>query len=379
MRSDKEIFQGNCEYRFVPGMEAVWVEPERRKISAAYLDQMFQGEVLESDLFLLRAVVFYGIATAEMIVDFLIYYRNFYGVEECSDLLQPHIAKRNSAVMGWRTEYEDAVKNVRRRLKKLADKSYLVAKSIDDGKSKSMPFSMLFLTTANTVTMARAYFWKISMFSTGLLQYDNFFSLMPPQRLMEHMHACRICVLGFSNHGSRAVMHHNREIVFGSRKDRYTPTMFTEIKSKECEYHIITEPMHFAVDRRIHTETEHLRNLECMIDIMGNIVSHYRYVKNKLNFTPVKRVRFLLAVENVEGMRRLVRMMEKDMGRLGNSVFFTTDAFIKEKGNLHQSVFMVKKDIDAETGKEYLSLVRPGAKTLIETHNEWVLDDPDMR
>ena len=374
MVDERELFQKNCEYQFIQGLDAVLERPERDRVNPAYLDQIFlTGDLTPMDMFLLRAVTFYGVATAEMIVEFLGYHRKFYGMQECSELLQPRVSLNNASGIDFGAELQETLKTVRRRLKRMGDKSLLVTKKIVDQNNSSKKWNLIFCTTANTVSAVKAVFGKTAVFSTGMLTYDMFYQLMPIQDVIEYMHACRVCVLGFMNHGDRAILNCRKELVYGANKDKYTPAVLTEIKTDDREFHILTEAIHFTVDHRYHTETEHLRNIEFMIECMAKIVAHYNYVRHVLKFASKKEIRFLIAVENYASMTRIVNMLGEHADKLRDLLFFTCDTFLAEKKNLRESVFMFRRLPDKLTGKDASVLIRPGEKTLMDTYNEWIL------
>lgn len=374
MGNETALFQKNCEYRFYPGaMDLSMDTSGKGKINPAYLDQMFiVGDVAKTDFFILRAVAYYGVATAAMVVEFLAYFKNYYGLAECSELLQPNVELRADGVIGSEGRYAESVKSVRKRLRSLANKSFLLSQELswkDEGYEKSEP---VFFATANTVTLVRDFFGKTAVFGAGPVNYDCFYGIMPIQRVMEHMHACRVATLGFMEHGQKAVLCRNKELIFGSLKEKYVPTVLAEVKDNDRMCHVIVEPVHFGVDRRILTEAEHLKNLEVMVDTMGRLIAHYRYVKNVLNHPEQRRIRFVLAVENLEGMRKILQLMQKDVFKFSGKVFFTTDVFLKERASLKDSVFMAMKVKDGKTGEFRLGLFSPNEKMIADTKNQWI-------
>lgn len=374
MGNETALFQKNCEYRFYPGtMELSMDSPVKGKIHPAYLDQMFViGDVAKTDFFILRAVSYYGVATAAMVVEFLSYFKNYYGVSECSELLQPNVELCVEGEIGSEGRYAESVKAIRKRLRSLSNKSFLLCQELswrDEEYEKSEP---VFFATANTVSIVRDFFGKTAAFGSGAVNYECFYGIMPVQRVMEHMHACRVATIGFMGHGDKAVLCRNKEIIFGALKERYVPTVLAEVKSSDREYHVVVEPMHFSVDRRILTESEHLKNLEVMVDTMGRLIAHYRYVKNILKHPEQRGIRFILAVENLEGMRKILQMMQKDVSKFSGKVFFTTDVFLKGKASLKDSVFMAMKVKDDKTGEFRLGLFSPTEKMIADTKNKWI-------
>lgn len=70
---NKDVLKKNCEYRYIQGMnaEAKFLE-SFRGINPDFLDRILQVDgITTTDFFLLRGVMFFRIATPEMLVDYL--------------------------------------------------------------------------------------------------------------------------------------------------------------------------------------------------------------------------------------------------------------------------------------------------------------------
>ena len=85
-------------------------------------------------------------------------------------------------------------------------------------------------------------------------------------------------------------------------------------------------------------------------------------------------MRFLLAVENLEGMNKIVRLMNAEREKFSEKVFFTTDKAILKKGRLQDSILMAKNVKSKGAEEIHLGLVKPTRETLLASNNEWLLD-----
>lgn len=94
--ANKNLFKADSSYKFEPGLDAKLKYSETiRNVSPDFLERILTvGGITKTDLFLLRAVLFYRIATADMVVEFLQYFRHFYGAKECEKLLVGNVASK---------------------------------------------------------------------------------------------------------------------------------------------------------------------------------------------------------------------------------------------------------------------------------------------
>lgn len=364
----KSLFQKDCEYRYIPGMDTeVQYTNKIRNISMDFMDRVIlSGEITKSDYYYMRALAFFRIADEKMIYEFIRFFRSYYGTNECKNL--PQLATNLNDIG------ENEISGVLRRMHRLAYKYVIVAIRVQNTNSDEDYSKTIFCANAVTFSLVRTYFGDTPFFGQGNIRYEHFYSVTPIQKMMETMHACRVGILGFMRHGGNANLVREREITFGSQKEKYTPTMMAEIKRGEHEYRIIIEPIHFSVDERLFTKSEHLKNIEELINTMGRLISHYSYLKLKFSDNPVKKhVRFLIAAENLEGMKKIVQIMNKDCKKYSDKVFFTTDTVLLSTDSLEESVLMAKEVKSPVTGEMHLGLIRAGRDTLISTENEWIL------
>ena len=77
MGEAKNVFQKACECRYIPGMDAeVNYVNKLRNVSTDFIDRVLMtDEVSKTDFFYLRAVAIYRIATAEMVAEYIRYFR----------------------------------------------------------------------------------------------------------------------------------------------------------------------------------------------------------------------------------------------------------------------------------------------------------------
>lgn len=94
--ANKNLFKADSSYKFEPGLDAKLKYSETiRNVSPDFLERILTvGGITKTDLFLLRVVLFYRIATADMVVEFLQYFRHFYGAKECEKLLVGNVASK---------------------------------------------------------------------------------------------------------------------------------------------------------------------------------------------------------------------------------------------------------------------------------------------
>lgn len=371
----KILFQQNCECRYVPGMFAeLNFADKQRNVSTDFIDRVLaSGDVTKTDFFYLRAVTFYRIASAEMVAEYMRYFRSYYGAIECTNLLQPKVPNVNEDPLVRREDVRKSVAEIRGRLTRLAKKYLLFSHTIgNEGKEEGFG-DLVFCASYTTFSLVRTFFGETPCFGDGTIGYERYYCVTPIQKMMETMHACRVGVLSFQNHSSKVRLLREKEMIFGSKKESYTPTMTAEVKCGDYDYKVIIEPIHFTVDDKILTATEHQQNIEALIATMGKLVSHYSYMERNFQAKPIReRIRFLIAVENLSGMKQIVQLMNEYRDKYSGKVFFTTDTALKGVQSLEESVLMAKEVPSKVSGEMHLGLVRPTRESLISTQNEWI-------
>lgn len=372
----KSLFQRDCEYRYIPGMDAeIKYTNKIRNVNMDFMDRiMVTGDITKTDFFYLRAVAFFRIADEKMVTEFIRYFRNYYGTNECSNLLQPSIVSKDANSLTYEAEFRRESAETLRRLHRLAKKYLMFAQTVINVNSGDEYAKTIFCANATTISMVRSFFGEAPFFGSENTAYEHFYCITPLQRMMETMHACRVGVLGFMKYKKRVTLIREKEIIFGSQKERYTPTMMAEIKCGEYDYKVIIEPIHFGIDERILTKSEHYKNVQSLIDTMGRLINHYNYMERKFQENPIKeRIRFLIAAENLDGMKNIVKMMNQNCGKYSDKVFFTTDSVILATESLEDSVLMAKEVKSSISGEMHLGLIKAGRDTLIATQNEWII------
>lgn len=371
----KLLFQQNCECRYVPGMDAEANYAEKiRNVSNDFLDRVLMGgEVFKTDFFYLRAVAFYRIATAEMVAEYMQYFRSYYGAVETSNLLQPKLITRMEDPLMREEDYLKNIGEIRSRLNKLAKKYLLYVYKVGSEERTDGYNGTVFCANYTTFSLVRTFFGETPCFGDASVGYEQFYCMTPVQKMMEGMHACRVGILGFMQHKQKVRLLREKEITFGSHKEHYRPTMLAEVECRDYTYKVFVEPIHFAVDDRILTVAEHQKNIEALISTMGRLVNHYNYMERTFVERPIKeRVRFLIAAENLEGMKRIVQLMNPYREKYNGKVFFTTDYVLKNMESLEDCVLMAKEMPSKVTGELHLGLVKPTRDSLIATQNEWI-------
>lgn len=378
MGTEKTLFQKDCECRYVPKMNAEvnYEENIRTHLVPGFMDRVVTtGDISKTDFFYLRAVVFFRVCSAEMVAEFLSYFRNYYGSVECSELLQPAISSKSIDPITYEENWRNDVAECRNRLTRLAKKFMIFSLQVTKEHDEKEYVDTLFCSNAVSFSIVRTVFGDTPFFGIDYLLYEKYYCLTPIQKCMETMHACRVGILAFMNHGKRALLTREKEIVYGARKEILNPAMIAEISCGEYTYKVVLESIHFTYDNRLLTETEHENNIKTLIKKMGNLVSHYQYQERTFQTKPLKeRIRFLIAVENVEGMKKIIKLMEPAKEKFDSKVFFTSDTFLKGTDSLQDCIFMAKELEKEDTKEKYLGLVRPKERTL-RMQNEWVFEE----
>lgn len=370
---DKNLFKADSSYKYEPGMEAnLKYSDTIRNVSPDFLERILTaGGVTKTDLFLLRAVVFYRIATADMVVEFLQYFRHYYGARECANLLVGGIAEMNGEILPSEENTKKEIKTIRGRLLKMSQKHLLFCYQLENDRSL---YDSVFCASHTTYEIVKAFFNSTPTFESKALRFSSFYCVMPVQKMLQVMHACRVGVLGFRNHTSQVGLIREADIVYGATKEHFEATMLAEVSVHNVYYKIIVEPIHFHCDERILTKSEHLKSLEVLVDAMKRIIYHYQY-KKQMQSDWNEEVRFLIAAENLEGMSKAVQMMNKWKEYFSGKVFFTTERILLETGSLEKSVLAAREVADREGDGTHLGLVQMSREKVISSGNDWILEN----
>jgi len=373
----KSLFERDCEYRYVPGMiSELKFEEKVRSVSPDFLDRLLTASgIAETDYFYLLGVYFYLMATPQMVTDFIRYYRNYYGKSECERLLMGKVSSKEDDPLVGEEELRADEAIVKNRLIKLARKHLLFAFNItnensseDAGGFKGTVFCMNY----NGFRIIKPKFGVWPVFERFPIKYEQYYCVTPVQKMMETLHACRVGVMGFKNHKPGVRIVREEEMIFGARKEHFTPTMIVEVASPSCLYHVIVEPAHFCVDERYTPKSKHLQNIENLIETMNRLINHYEYMKR--TYQKTDEIRFLLASENLKGMDTMVRLMNKYERNFSERVFFTTDAALESSGCLIEGVLMAKEVKAKDADTTHLGLVRPKKDPLMMQGNAWIFE-----
>ena len=371
----KSLFQKDSECMYVPGMDAElkYDNKARDMMTAHFMDGiMVTGDIFKTDYFYLRAVLFLRIANAEMVAEYLRYFRNYYGNEECMNLLLPKNAYYGDDLLSAKENWNHFVTDTRKKLLRLARRYLIYAVHVTTGDEEREFKDVVFCANATTFSLVRTIFGETPCFGYGNLVYEKFYCMTPIQKMMETMHACRVGVLAFTNHKNKVLLRRENEIIYGSKKEKFASIMRADIQCNGYLYKILIEPVHFTVDERLLTKMEHKKNIERFIASIGRMISHFDYIESNFKDKPLtEKVRFILVVENVEGMRQLIRMMDPYREKYSGKVFFTTDTFLLGTNCLKDAIFMAKEMPE----EERLGLIRPTDPTIKVTQNEWIYED----
>ena len=133
--------------------------------------------------------------------------------------------------------------------------------------------------------------------------------------------------------------------------------------------------MHFTHDERVLTEEEHRENIIARLEDYKDLIRHFRYMNRKHeNRKKQEHIRFIFAVENLEGMKKIARLMNESKELFADKVFFTTDLALKNSEHLFEAVLMAKLTKSKVEDDFHLGLIRPSEEYLLATNNEWMLE-----
>lgn len=347
------LLQRDCDLRYTPGMEREKVF-RTNYVGPDYMDKISTMDTAtKSDYFLLRGVLFFRQATARMVADYLIYFRNRYGQEECKNLpMLPVYSHSDEGLEGYWLK-------IRKRLLKLTKCNLLYCDKYkrNGGNEKSE----IYVFTANyyTFSFVNSVFGKDE-------SYNGPYYNAPMHISLRNMHACEVAVEGFMRHTPPVAMGRENTIRYGSKAGIYTPVMHVKMSTGEGTMHVMVEAMHFNMDTSVVTETEYLEDLKKRIMILHDVVRHFDYIQRV--FEKKESVRFLIVCENLFKMQQAVKLMDKYRDDFSEKVFFTNATALKAcDGNLAKSSIMAKKR-ESKEGVLYLGLVEPDVK-----NNRWLL------
>jgi hypothetical protein len=172
-------------------------------------------------------------------------------------------------------------------------------------------------------------------------------------------------MLAFLNYPLPVKIRREESIAYGvNRLNRYQPTMLAHLESGGYAWDIGVEAIHFEFDDNLVYEKRYMETIENQIMIMSEVVKHYNYMQSRQD--KKQRIRFLIVCENLKGILRAAKMMEKYRNEMSERVFFTTAKTIQVfREDLLQALVMAKKRVI--DGEEHLSIVEP---TL--TKNQWL-------
>ena len=142
--SYRDEYEGT-KYKYIDGMEHEYVTGKMFRMD--YIERLvYQGDIARSDMYLLRAVMFYRICTAKMVAEWIMYYRHRYGVTECEDLPIPlpekDLLEEGSDPTGSVTDRY--VSTLEGRLKRLGKYSVVLHESYADSISGGVEAKLLY-------------------------------------------------------------------------------------------------------------------------------------------------------------------------------------------------------------------------------------------
>jgi hypothetical protein len=378
MGDTKYLLEEDCEYKYIPEMEKDLNHADKlRNISKDFIDRvLLSGEVSHTDYFLLRAISFFRFATAEMVAEYIRHFKNYYGTSAISKLLIPHVLPKtvNEVVHEW-GDFDKDEDMIRYRLNRLAKKYLLLSYSVSYPYQDLNKLKVIYCINYTSYNIVRSFFGNYINFSDSEIGYEKYYGVTPLARMFEELHASRVAVLAFANHNKKVLLLRDKEILFGAARKTICPVMIAKIEYEERLFKIIIDPLHFTHDERVLTEEEHRENIIARLEDYKDLIRHFRYMNRKHeNRKKQEHIRFIFAVENLEGMKKIARLMNESKELFADKVFFTTDLALKNSEHLFEAVLMAKLTKSKVEDDFHLGLIRPSEEYLLATNNEWMLE-----
>ena len=359
----KELYE-NTSFRYREGLELIKIKD--KMVHPDYIERInYNGDVAPSDMYLLRGVLVFRVATARMVAEWLIYYRNRYGNEACDSL--PLLKPQSDILENDTGIPPDYVKSIEERLKKLAKKSVLFhmkygfpePQNLSPAERKEINFFV-----ANTYT----YHIVRARFDTDTGYVGNYFS-HPAHKMLSTMHACSMTMRAFLR-CKDAEIFREKSVIYGSAKEYYTPDIMVERELGGLHWYIMGEGFHFQFCAAETSAKELGEAYRLRITHMKDLLRHETYVCQKYERAE-KRYRFLVCTDSWRGLAIFLKMLEPSIDIFSGRVFVTSDAVLQTNHyDLSKSCRMVFAK-EEENGAKTAALRLPKLEDL--KSNPWIL------
>lgn len=319
----------------------------------------YNGELTPSDMFLLRGVQLFRVATARMVAEWLLYYRNKIGTD--SQDLPMLFPDRET----WSDEDEwslpnSYVKTIESRLAKLARRNVLFHLCYTHRTDNA-------LTNASNRTAAAKHdinFFIANPYTFRLVsarfgseeRYAGYYYTWRMDRTMESMQACSVAIRAFMKVPD-AKFSREMGVIYGSTKEVYVPEIMVERDLGSIHWYIMTECFCFDFNKSEITYREKEEINREKVRRMKDLLRHENYILQKYD-TVDKRYRFLVSTDSWHGLALFMSLLEENIDIFSERVVITTDAaLMKNRYSLQRAGMLVVKK-EKEDGRKIAALRR---------------------
>lgn len=319
----------------------------------------YNGELTPSDMFLLRGVQLYRVATARMVAEWLMYYRNKIGTDS-QDL---------PLIFPDRQTWSDAdewslpnsyVKTIESRLAKLARRNVLFHLCYTHRTDNA-------LTNASNRTAAAKHdinFFIANPYTFRLVsarfgteeRYAGYYYTWRMDRTMESMQACSVAIRAFMKVPD-AKFSREMGVIYGSTKEVYVPEIMVERDLGSIHWYIMTECFCFDFNKSEITYREKAEINREKVKRMKDLLRHENYILQKYESVD-KRYRFLVSTDSWHGLALLMTLLEDNIDIFSGRVVVTTDAALMKNRYSLQRAGMLVVEKEKEDGRRIAALRR---------------------
>lgn len=336
----RELYEGTS-FRYENGMQLERIT--EKLVHPDSVERMTYAEdVTAADMFLIRGIMTFRIATARMVAEWIVYYRNRYGEEDCNKLplLSPEydVTDPDAGVIP-----ESFVLKIDHRLRKLARKSivyrmmYAVPPIEGYGSSKATRYREINFYVANTYTFCISQ----QRFPDSGLSYVGNYCCMPAHRMLGTMHACSVAIRAFMKCGMSAEIFREKGVVYGAKKETYVSDAQIIRTLGEVTWHILIEGFHFQYNESEISRKELGEAYLNRIKKMRDLLKHETYTLAKYNSFQ-NRYRFLVCTDDWYGLNLFGQMISPYIDIFSGKLFVVSDAALQRTGyNLTKAGVMI--------------------------------------
>ena len=362
----RDEYEGT-KYKYIESMEHENVTGKMFRMD--YIERLvYQGKIARSDIYLLRAVMFYRICTAKMVAEWILFYRLRYGEIECENLpiLRPEIDLLEDGIDPTGSFTDRYVSTIEGRLKKLGQYSVVLHEAYVDRSSKNGRKFNYYIANDYTFHLVKTFFEDDSE-----MQYRGNYTLFPAHRKMAYMQSGIVAVKTFFN-SLNAVITRERGFMIGAMKEIYIPDVKVDIVAGGQKWTIVIESFAISFNLSEVTEKEIEERMRDKVLKIKRLLHHDQYITNRNNGKPPVKYRVIIVTDTWDALSKVVKMANEENCQTlySGKVFFVSDiALARHKNNFRESSIVVytKKDAD---GRPLIGVQRIRPETIAE--NPWI-------